>query len=58
VHYYGLRMIAFSAMTITTTNDGSLVPTMRSARILVALEPTWGLFMIGLAIRALVRRGS
>jgi len=58
VHHYGLRMIAFSAMTITTTNDGSLVPTMRSSRILVALEPTWGLFMIGLAIRALVRRGS
>lgn len=58
VHYYGLRMIAFSAMTITTTNDGSLVPTMRSSRILVALEPTWGLFMLGLAIRALVRRGS
>jgi len=58
VNYYGLRMIAYSAMTITTTNDGSLVPTMRSSRILVALEPMWGLFMIGLAIRALVRRGS
>ena len=58
VHHYGLRMIAFSAMTITTTSDGSLVPTMRTSRILVALEPTWGVFMLGLAIRALVRRGS
>lgn len=58
VHHYGLRMIAYSAMTITTTSDGSLVPTMRSARILVALEPLWGLFLIGLAFRAIVRRGS
>jgi len=58
VHHYGLRMIAFSAMNITTTNDGSLVPTMRTSRVLVALEPIWGLLMIGLAIRALVRRGE
>ena len=58
VHHYGLRMIAFSAMNISTTNDGSLVPTMRTSRILVAAEPIWGLFILGLAIRALVRRGE
>lgn len=58
VNHYGLRMIAYSAMMITTTNDGSLVPTMRSSRVLAAFEPIWGLLMIGLGIRALVRRGE
>lgn len=56
LHYYGLRMIEFSAMTITTTGDGALVPTMRSARMAVAFEPLWGLFLIGLALRAVVRK--
>ena len=56
VHHFGLRMIAYSAMTITTTGDGSLVPTMRSARMMVALEPLWGLLLIGLTFRAVVRR--
>lgn len=56
VDHFGLRMIAYSAMTITTTADGSLVPTMRSARIVVALEPLWGLLLIGLTFRAVVRR--
>jgi len=56
VHHFGLRMIAYSAMTITTTSDGSLVPTMRSARMTVALEPLWGLLLIGLTFRAVVRR--
>jgi hypothetical protein len=56
VRHFGLRMIAYSAMTITTTSDNSLVPTMRSARLAVALEPLWGLLLIGLTFRAVVRR--
>jgi hypothetical protein len=54
--HYGLRMIAYSAMTMSTTNDGSIVPTKRTARVLVAIEPIWGLLLIGLTFRAVVRR--
>jgi len=54
---YGLRMILFSAMTITTTVFGNVVPMTRSARLAVAIEPLWGLLILCLAVRAIVRKG-
>ena len=54
---YGLRMILFSAMTITTTVFGDVVPLTRTARLAVAIEPLWGLLILCLAVRAIVRKG-
>jgi hypothetical protein len=53
---YGLRMILFSAMTITTTVFGDVIPLTRSARLAVAIEPLWGLLILCLAARAIVRK--
>ena len=54
---YGLRMILFSAMTITTTVFGDVIPLTRTARLAVAIEPLWGLLILCLAARAIVRKG-
>ncbi|HMI20522.1 MAG TPA: potassium channel family protein [Sphingomonas sp.] len=54
---YGLRMILFSIMTITTTVFGDVIPLTRTARLAVAIEPLWGLLILCLAVRAIVRKG-
>lgn len=55
---YGGRMISFSAQTITTTSFGDIVPLCRRARALTAIEPIWGFFLLGLALRASLRRAD
>jgi hypothetical protein len=50
-------MILFSIMTITTTVFGDIIPLTRTARLAVAIEPLWGLLVLCLAARAIVRKG-
>jgi len=49
------RMFYLSAVTITTTGYGDIVPLTNLARLLVALEAFWGITIIGLFLNAKAR---
>lgn len=50
-----LRMLYFSAMTITTVGFGDIVPITTTARLLVASEAILGIVVIGLFLNSLVQ---
>jgi hypothetical protein len=49
-----LRMIYFSAVTITTVGYGDIVPLSHVARLLAAIEATSGIILLGLLLNSIV----
>lgn len=52
-----VRMLYFSAVTITTLGYGDIVPITNRARLAIAFESIVGLIIIGLFVGSLARRG-
>lgn len=52
------RMLYFSVVTIATLGYGDIVPLSALARLLVAVEAVWGIFVAGLFINAFFTRHS